>query len=624
VKKKNNVRGRASQPVHTAGRGKDESFSAALIQIAEAGSVPGDFPSLCARIHSILGEWLHVENFFVALYDENSGLISFPCYEDQEEPTGTYHQPMLLIDHHGVTGWVLRTGKTAKHGWKEINQLIASGEIKSIGTPYVDGIAVPIRVEGKTIGVVCVGSETSDIHYTAWDEQLLEAVAQQLAGSLGPTRTFEESRQRNYELQVISSIQEGLASRLDMKAIYNLVGEKILAIFDANGVLLYTFDIEKDRLETRYAVEKGQPFFVEPIPIPAIWKEFIRMRTPVQINNNLAEIMKGFGTSLQTHSAKLPKSIVLVPLMMRGEWRGAICLENMDREFAFGESDVRLLTILANSMSVALENARLWEQEKVYRKALQRELEIGREIQVGFLPEELPRIAGWEIAASLVPARQVAGDFYDAFQIPGGNLGLVIADVCDKGVGAALFMTLFRSLIRITANQETFEQVEYVGASHSTAERLQRAVTVTNNYITGTHGKSGMFATLFFGILDPRTGELTYINGGHESPLIIRSGRISETLQKTGPAVGAIPDCHFEVRKTQLDPGNMLFAFTDGAQEAKDPLGEFFGHERLIDALYREIGSADKIISSVESELQRYIASAEQFDDITLLVVKRQ
>ena len=624
MEKIKNVRGRASQPVHVAGRGKDESFSAALMQIAEAASVPGDFPSLCARIHSILGEWLHVENFFVAIYDENSGLISFPYYVDEKEPAVTYHQPMLLTDHHGVTGWVLRTGRTAKHGWKEINQLIASGEIKSIGIPNVDGIAVPIQVEGKTIGVVFIQSYDNNIHFTARDERLLAAVAQQLAGALGPASTIEESRQRDFELQMISSIQEGLASRLDMKAIYDLVGEKILAIFDANGVLLYTFDMEQDRLETRYAVEKGQRFFIEPIPIPGIWKEFIRMRRPALINNNLAGIIKEFGTSLQTHSAELPKSIVLVPLMMRGEWRGAICLENMDREFAFGEPDVRLLTILANSMSISLENARLWEQEKLYRKALQRELDIGREIQAGFLPEELPVVTGWEIAASLISAREVAGDFYDAFELPDGNIGLVIADVCDKGVGAALFMTLFRSLIRVTTLQKDFEQAENAGAIHSPAERLLRAVTITNNYIAETHGKSGMFATLFFGILDQHDGNLTYVNCGQEPPVIVRLGEICETLSRTGPAVGAIPDCYFDVRKTQLDPGDMLFAFTDGVPDAKDPHGEFFGHERLIDALHCDNGSAHETIRIVESELQRYIAGAAQFDDVTLLAVKRQ
>jgi phosphoserine phosphatase RsbU/P len=168
-------------------------------------------------------------------------------------------------------------------------------------------------------------------------------------------------------------------------------------------------------------------------------------------------------------------------------------------------------------------------------------------------------------------------------------------------------MTLFRSLIRITATQEYFEHTENASASHSIAERLQRAMLLTNNYIAETHQDSGMFATIFFGILDPRDGKLTYINGGHEPPLVVKSGTVRESLCKTGPAVGAILDCHFDVRVARLNPGEMLFAFTDGAPEAKDPRG----------------ASSHELVKAIEAELRQYMDSATQFDDITLLAVIR-
>jgi serine phosphatase RsbU (regulator of sigma subunit) len=222
-----------------------------------------------------------------------------------------------------------------------------------------------------------------------------------------------------------------------------------------------------------------------------------------------------------------------------------------------------------------------------------------------------------------MPAREVAGDFYDVFELPDGNIGLVIADVCDKGVGAALFMTLFRSLIRITANQDTFEPAENEQDSFFTEERLQRALTLTNNYIAETHQDSGMFATLFFGILEPRSGRLMYINGGHEPPLIVHSGNVRESLGKTGPAVGAIAGRRFEVQLVQLQPGEMFFSFTDGAPEAKDPRGEFFGRERLLHILQRCNSSAHDLVRTVEAELHLYMDGATQFDDIALLVVRR-
>ena len=132
-----------------------------------------------------------------------------------------------------------------------------------------------------------------------------------------------------------------------------------------------------------------------------------------------------------------------------------------------------------------------------------------------------------------------------------------------------------------------------------------------------------MFATIFFGILDPLAGQLIYVNGGHEPPLIVRSGKVRECLSKTGPAVGAILDWRFHVQAVQLNPGEMLFALTDGAPEAKNPRGEFFGRERLLDILRRCNSSAQELVKTMAAELRSYMDGATQFDDITLLAVRR-
>ena len=483
-------------------------------------------------------------------------------------------------------------------------------------------IAVPIVLNQKLIGMITLDREEPGF-YTAEHAGLAMAFAAQAATAINNAQLFDETQQRNAELAIINSVQEGLASKLDVQGIYELVGDKIRAIFDANTVALATFDLQKDLMHRRYVIERGVRYFVDPTPIPRIWREFIQRGQSILLKEEFLEVMQRIDPTYIVPVGEMPKSVLSVPLKIQGETRGVISLQNVDRLNAFSESDLSLLETLANSMSVALENARLWEQEKLYRKALERELEIGREIQTGFLPETLPQVDGWEIAASLMPAREVAGDFYDAFELPDGNIGLVIADVCDKGVGAALFMTLFRSLIRITANQDTFEPMGEAGQSFFSPDRLRRAMTLTNNYIAETHQDSGMFATLFFGILDPHDGQLIYINGGHEPPLIIRSGNVREALAKTGPAVGAIPDSHFDVQVVQLNPGEILFAFTDGVPEAQDRRGEFFGRERLL-AIFRQWDySADKMIQTIEDKLCQYMDGVTQFDDITLLAVSR-
>jgi len=268
-----------------------------------------------------------------------------------------------------------------------------------------------------------------------------------------------------------------------------------------------------------------------------------------------------------------------------------------------------------------LERKRLRDKERLYAKSLERDLEIGREIQKSFLPEELPRVPGWEIAARFRPARQVAGDFYDAFALPAsGRIGLVVADVCDKGVGAALFMALFRTLLRATATGDS-DPPGSAGDADPAAELL-RAVRLTNDYIARTHGRSNMFATLFFAVLEPATGSLLYVNGGHEAPVVFGPGGVKARLAPTGPAVGMLPDMAFAVGSARLEPGDGLLAFTDGVTDARGVSG-LYGEERLLALLRETAAPASALLDAIESAVLAHAAGCEQADDITLLAVRR-
>jgi len=274
--------------------------------------------------------------------------------------------------------------------------------------------------------------------------------------------------------------------------------------------------------------------------------------------------------------------------------------------------------------------------------AAERELEIGRKIQASFLPEELPQPAGWQIASQFKAARMVAGDFYDAFTLVGGKrIGLVVADVCDKGVGAALFMALFRSLIRAFADQHyslgwmdllTSQPID-AQPDRSVSRRrellspgttaLKKAIELTNNYITRNHGKTNMFATMFFGVLDPATGNLTYINGGHEPPMLVGQAGIKARLNPTGPAVGLFPDLDFNIEVVELEPGDLLVAYTDGVLDARSPEGESFGERRLAWMVQQPAASASALLEAIQISLNEHMAGIEQFDDITMLALRR-
>jgi sigma-B regulation protein RsbU (phosphoserine phosphatase) len=269
-----------------------------------------------------------------------------------------------------------------------------------------------------------------------------------------------------------------------------------------------------------------------------------------------------------------------------------------------------------------LENARLWEQEDLYRKALEREFEIGRQIQAGFLPDSIPQPRGWEIAAVLKPAREVAGDFYDVFRLPHGRIGLVIADVCDKGLGAALFMTLFRSLIRAASNIGFHERKD-IQIRKTTADHLLNALSFTNNYIHQTHGRTSMFATIFYGILDLHDGVLTYINAGHLPPMLVARTGIVSHLRPTGPAVGVIPDTHYKINKILLQPGDTLFSYTDGVTDTAKFTGETLNLDALLPYINQD-NSLQRILDKIQDEIETFAESVKQIDDITMLAVRRK
>jgi sigma-B regulation protein RsbU (phosphoserine phosphatase) len=311
-----------------------------------------------------------------------------------------------------------------------------------------------------------------------------------------------------------------------------------------------------------------------------------------------------------------------VPLKAGLDIYGVLGVFNTSQENTFSNSDIHLLETLANAMSMALENAGLWEQQKLYLKAMEREFEIGREIQAGFLPNTLPQPVGWEIAASLKSAREVAGDFYDIFELDDGTIGLVIADVCDKGLGAALFMTLFRSLLRAISNINFFARTDQ-GNLNTSAARVKNAISLTNNYIVETHGETGMFATIFFGILNPKSGRLTYVNGGHLPPLLVNKQGLKKTLTISGPAVGAVPDTNYQVNEVQLEEDDTLFAYTDGLTDTFNVNLPSFSVEGLIPDLCGEQPLADLLVQ-FQAQMDLATAGEKQFDDITMLVVRRK
>jgi serine phosphatase RsbU (regulator of sigma subunit) len=491
-------------------------------------------------------------------------------------------------------------------------------------------LGVPMIVGEQVTGILSLQNVDRENAFDASDVRLLQTLAASMSVALENARLFDEiqnlyqqTEQRATELRMINAIQEGLAKKLDKVSICELVGEKLQQFFELADLTIMFYEPATDLITTLYQVMHGRR--TRPIPFNVAGKGFIahllHTHQPLLIDENMQEAAVEY-QQVYSSVKLLPKSAIYVPLLVGDEMVGAIELNDMQKEHRFDDSDVRLLKTLANAMSVALENARLWEQENLFRKALEREFEIGREIQAGFLPDELPQPDGWEIAASLKSAREVTGDFYDAFELTGGKIGLVIADVCDKGLGAALFMTLFRSLIRAMSNIDSYDTSASIKGI-DTEQRLKNAITFANNYFAETHGQTSMFCTIFFGILDPQTGVLIYVDGGHLPPIMINQEGIRETLIVTGPAVGLLAGASFSTKEVKFEPGDTFFAHTDGLTDTISPDGKNFSRDKLV-PLFMQDHSLVGVLDVIQDQVKDYSTGAKQFDDITMLAVRRK
>ena len=244
------------------------------------------------------------------------------------------------------------------------------------------------------------------------------------------------------------------------------------------------------------------------------------------------------------------------------------------------------------------------------------QLEEARRIQADFLIRDLPSTPVVELAAMFQPAYQIGADWYDALERD-GLVFVVVADVCDKGIPSALYMSVFRSLLRLSLVNEW-------DLCHDPCQSLVRAIGTVNRYMADTHGSTAMFATAFVAAYDAKSQRLCYVVAGHEAPLVLRDNQL-HSLSLGGPALGLFSAATFEPGQCQLGPGDLLFAFSDGLPDARTPSGESFGKARIT-ALLQTLPScrwtAAQLVEAFKLAVQEHMGTAEQFDDLTLLSLK--
>ncbi len=435
------------------------------------------------------------------------------------------------------------------------------------------------------------------------------------AAALGDWQTAAQlyarsTEQRAAMLALINKVQEGLSSQLEIQSIYNLVGDSLLETFNAQVVMISEYNPVTNRIFHQYGIERGVRLSLSDwMPLNSSWAEIVRTRKPLMINQrDLLKLVEA-GKMGIVPGTETPKTWLGVPMMVGNTVHGVVCLQNLELENAFSQADIDLLMTLTNSLTLSLENARLFDRTERLLRHLRAEMDIARQTQRSILPARNPHKAGYQFGTLILPSRAVGGDFYDFIPLGEDRLGIVMGDVSDKGLPAALFMALTFSLLRAESER-----------SHNPAEVL--------NHVNRTLLKmntSGMFVTLLYAVLDYRTGVMQYARAGHLLPIILDGLGEQITLHMgVGQPLGLYAKVALDEQEVAIRPGGMMLFFTDGLNEAVDESGEQFGLERVVRLMQSSRGESAKVICRrLWSAVKEYSHVAPHQDDFAVLLMKR-
>jgi serine phosphatase RsbU (regulator of sigma subunit) len=299
-------------------------------------------------------------------------------------------------------------------------------------------------------------------------------------------------------------------------------------------------------------------------------------------------------------------SHAILPMTTQGMFLGVMEVQYERKQHIFTSKETAILANIAYQAAVGVENMRLRE-EAVQRARLEHEMQMARNVQTSLLPAMAPHVAGWQIASHWRSARSVGGDFYDFIPLGAGRLGLVIADVSDKGMSAALFMALARSIVRAS-----------VSRGGSPARGLDRA-----NKLICADAHNGMFVTLVYGVIDPVAGTFSYANAGHTPPILLTTAGLV-MLSSHGMALGISETLSLRDERLLVDPDGVVVMYTDGITEAVNAAGEQFGIQRLQGVVSDNRALAPAaIIAQVMQAVAAHAGVVPAFDDATIVVAKR-
>lgn len=486
-------------------------------------------------------------------------------------------------------------------------------------------VLVPLITHGELQGAFLVSHNSDNglgVQSRFSDQTLaiLQGIVQQTSVSLENIRLVESRQEEAYVTAVLLQVAQAVVSQNKLDDILDTIVHLMPILVGVETCVIYIWEKNNQRFHPSNAVASTHEELEEvlkhsysPADFPLLGKILETndmVSSPIE---NLDLPVKEWGTLQYTEnndllSAENQTWLLGFPLSIKGEKYGVMLTKTTNIQPAYHQKRVELIKGVAQQTALAIQNERL-KEEMVGRERVEREFQLARQIQETFLPQSIPTSEGWEIDLRWRTAREVGGDFYDVFSTQNGKIALAIADVSDKGMPAALYMTVTRTLIRSISQSEK-----------SPAKVLNRV----NNLLL-RDSQDGMFVTCIYALLDPITGVLEYANAGHNLPLIFREEtKTIEKLSKGEIALGVVDDVKYENCRLDIGLGDTLLLYTDGVTEAFSSTGELFSESRLIDAV-KDIPhhTAHQFLEYLEDLIEAFRKGEPPSDDLTMIAIHR-
>jgi serine phosphatase RsbU (regulator of sigma subunit)/putative methionine-R-sulfoxide reductase with GAF domain len=551
--------------------------------------------------------YFHVHLFTM---DPGSGQLVFRASTATGESFWRERNRRIRIGE-GIVGYVAETRKP-----RMVNDVSIEPRFILDIPGTVAELAVPMLIGDDLIGVLDVQSDVIN----AFDDKdlfVITTLADQIAVAIQSANAYTEQQEEAWTLAALLQTAENIARATDLDSLLDTIVRlpPLLVGADHCAVFLYRRDSQAFVPAAAFGWSRDlcgallhQPIRDGDAPLLDEVRDSGRLVAVEDAANSPALPQ----VTARCHVGRM----LALPLTARATVLGVLLLGRDDQAATWTARQITIAAGIANQAAAAIESA-LLAQQAVEQERLAQEVRVAREIQTSLLPSESPRLPGWDVAFAWRAARAVGGDFYDFWSIehlrdnqPDSlpRFGFVIADVSDKGVPAALFMALSRSLIRAAALD---------GSSPS------RVMARANRWIS-RDSQSGMFVTLFYALLDPSSGILQFTNAGHNPPLLLRADGSTETLGTSGIALGVIEGASYRESQVLLEPQDVVVCYTDGVTEAINHADEEYGTARLLDVVSRfRDRPADVLVQAILSDLAAFTGERPAFDDVTLLVLKR-